>query len=104
MDAIYQAFDVFVLPSLYEGLGLVAIEAQRAGLPCFLSDRITREVDVTHTIRFLSINNPLIWANCICSTEQNERVDVDPEDFKNYDIGIASVELARRYKELSNRL
>lgn len=104
MDAIYQAFDVFVLPSLYEGLGLVAIEAQRAGLPCFLSDRITREVDVTHTIRFLSINNPLIWANCICSTEQNERVDVDPEDFKSYDIGIASVELARRYKELSDRL
>jgi len=42
----YQAMDVFVLPSLWEGLGIVVIEAQTSGLPCVISNRIPEDVDL----------------------------------------------------------
>ena len=54
----YQGFDAFAFPSTYEGFGMAALEAQRAGLPCLLSDAITREVDVTGAVRFLPIDDP----------------------------------------------
>ena len=43
VSAYYQAMDVFVLPSLFEGLGIVCIEAQTAGLPCVISDGVAQE-------------------------------------------------------------
>ena len=43
---LLRAMDVFVFPSLYEGLPLAVVEAQAAGLPCVVSDEVTREVDV----------------------------------------------------------
>lgn len=52
---ILQASDVFLLPSLYEGLPIVAIEAQAAGLPLVLSTAISRETDITGNVRFLDL-------------------------------------------------
>lgn len=43
----YQAFDAFVLPSVWEGLPVVGVEAQAADLPCVFSDNITREIGLT---------------------------------------------------------
>lgn len=61
-----QAFDVFVFPSLYEGLPVTLIEAQAAGLKIIASDSITKEVHITNDISFLSIkSNPEIWASKI---------------------------------------
>ena len=44
ISELYQAMDIFLLPSLYEGLGMVCIEAQCSGLPCVLSDKVPKEV------------------------------------------------------------
>ncbi len=102
VNQLYQAFDAFVLPSLYEGLCLVGVEAQRAGLPCFLSDRITREVDMTGNVHFLPIDNPVVWADALCAVEVGQRLDVREKEFIDYDIECAAKKLTTYYLEIAN--
>lgn len=107
VDLLYQAFDVFVLPSLYEGLCLVGIEAQAAGLPCILSDAITREVDVTGTCRFLPIDDPDAWADAICGVERRddaERFAIQVSAFADYDIERQGDRLTEKYLSLHKEM
>ena len=60
---IMQAMDVFVFPSLYEGLGIVLIEAQKSGLPCFVADTVPSYVKVTSLVKFYPLDmNEKYWA------------------------------------------
>lgn len=62
------AMDIIVMPSLHEGLPLTLIEEQANGLPCVVSDVITREVDKTGLLEFQSLQTTaLAWADRICS-------------------------------------
>ena len=59
----YSMMDLFIFPSLYEGLGMTAIEAQANGLYCIVSDNITKEVMATNNIEFMSTQqSPKLWA------------------------------------------
>ncbi len=65
VPSLMQAMDCFLLPSYFEGLPLVGIEAQAAGLPCFVSDTVSQELGVTDLIQFLPLQTPEIWAGAI---------------------------------------
>ncbi|MBO5497401.1 MAG: glycosyltransferase family 1 protein [Oscillospiraceae bacterium] len=71
------AMDRFVLPSLWEGLPVTAVEAQAAGLPCFLSDSITRDVDITPLVHYLPLGNPDAWADEILGDHPRRDVRAD---------------------------
>lgn len=59
---LLQAFDVFLFPSLHEGLPVTLIEAQAAGIPCFISDEITNEVDMgLDLMKFLKLTSKDLW-------------------------------------------
>ena len=73
-DRLYQAMDVFVLPSRYEGLPVVGVEAQCAGLPCFFSDQITNETLIIPEAQMLSPNDlPCNWAQEILKAKDKTR-------------------------------
>lgn len=66
INELYQAFDVFCLPSLYEGLPVVGVEAQATGLLCVFSNDMTKETKVLDTTEFLSLNQSVEeWAYTI---------------------------------------
>ncbi len=56
---LYQAMDVFFLPSRFEGLPVTGVEAQAMGLPCVVSDTVTKECVYTDLIRFVGLNEPI---------------------------------------------
>lgn len=71
VNELYQAFDVFLLPSLYEGLPVVGVEAQAAGCLSILSDDMTKETKVLNSTKFISLNqNASFWTNEILSSNK----------------------------------
>lgn len=94
---LYQAFDVFCLPSLYEGLGIVAIEAQVAGLPCLLSDCVPEEAVISDKAITLSIRDTRAWFDGVCNVARGNSRDVCLGDFAGYDISSAAKWLEQFY-------
>ncbi|HFD2030266.1 TPA: glycosyltransferase family 1 protein [Clostridium perfringens] len=61
---LLSAMDVFIFPSFFEGMPNTVIEAQTSGLPCIISDTITKEAAVTQYVKFLSLNDSVkTWAS-----------------------------------------
>lgn len=87
VSSVLSAMDVFVFPSLFEGMPNTVIEAQATGLLCIVSDTITKEADITDLVKYLPIDNPTDWAEYICSLDVSERKDTKQDFIDNkYDI------------------
>ena len=96
--------DVFVFPSLYEGLGLVLLEAQAAKLPCVISNVIPDEVDVVKNLitRINLTEGPCRWADTIlnignCINEEKNLKSVHNMEKTHFDIDYSSNSIQRLY-------
>ena len=100
INEIMQAFDIFLFTSLKEGLGIVAIEAQAAGLPVLASDNIPQETNITKNIKYLNLDEGVEkWSAAIRQTINDfQRTDVyDIIVESGYDIGQSAKELENFY-------
>ena len=85
---LLMAMDIFVFPSLYEGMPNTVIEAQATGLKCIISDIITKEANITGLVNYVSINNTASeWKNIITENLNYKREDMSKIfKEKGYDI------------------
>ena len=79
-----QSFDIFLLPSKFEGLPIVGIEGQFANLPCLFSDKISSDVIIGENSKLLPIENAKLWADEIlsCNTRNNKLIEDKAEKYK----------------------
>lgn len=86
--ALLQAMDVFVFPSNYEGLPVTLIEAQAAGLPCVISDKVSLECKKTDLIQQVALSEGInIWAEKVINAKTTEKKDTYEEiKASGYDI------------------
>lgn len=106
VNELMQAMDVFVFPSLYEGLPVTMIEAQAAGLPCVISNRVSEECIVTSDlISVMKLSDPISeWAEVIVERFKDLRIDTVEEIEKaGYDIESAAKKLGQIYLEKYNK-
>lgn len=96
---LMQAMDVLAFPSKWEGLPVTVVEAQAAGLPCIISERITKEVDLSPLVCRLPIDDARRWAGELAKPMQ--RLDVMDEIVRaGYDINDSVDRLSRLYEKL----
>ena len=97
MNKMYNAMDVFLMPSIFEGLPVTGIEAQAAGLPIVFSDVITREVAIAPNIEYISLKEKKeIWADKVLSFKGQERRDYCEELKK---AGFEQAEMVRNFQD-----
>lgn len=105
VDDLYQIFDLFLLPSLFEGLPVVGVESQASGLITLVSDKVTQELKMSSVIEFLPLDEE-IWIKRISEMIDNGSLI----KYKNvineireagYDIEIMAQNLMNKYLEMS---
>lgn len=98
---LYQAFDCFILPSLYEGLPVVLVEAQAAGLPCITSTKVSSQSKISSCLEFAPLGDAQNWAKLISSLVGKEREDTTQQcTTAGYSIKENARILAEKYQSI----
>lgn len=99
VNRLYQAMDLFILPSHFEGFPVVATECQAAGLPILVSNTVSDEIKIAPNVKFLSLDgNQEIWADCAIEMINEKRIDTaDIVREAGYDIKDVASELQAFY-------
>ena len=103
VNELLQAMDVFFFPSIYEGLPVALVEAQASGLKCVVSDTITKEVQLTPNIKYMSLEEDIYnWAAEIITSSIEEREKQNKYIVKNgYCIKTEAQKISSYYKKLN---
>ena len=104
----YQVFDLFILPSISEGLPVVGIEAQTADLPCVFSENVTKEVKILPTCLFLSREkSPTEWAESCLNLIKSQSVRINRYkeiSHAGYDINKETINLMKFYQSKMEKI
>ena len=109
MPEFYSIFDLFVLPSLFEGVPLTLIESQASGLNCFISNEINDDADMgLNLLQKLKINSASLWAEKIYNFLSSRPKEIKRENkseicvAKIKEKGFDIIETTRRIEEIYN--
>lgn len=101
INELLQAMDILIMPSLYEGLSLVTVEAQTSGLSCLLSDTISKECELSKCVYFYSLKkSPHDWAiqaNNIINESGVRKSNLKEIENKGFEIKLEAKKLESLY-------
>lgn len=111
---LYASMDVFIMPSKYEGLGIVALEAQINGLPCIVSDRVPKDVKIGENIFFCNLDNEKCWLDLLTNYSKeynsqnvlymrNKFFELHENEIRKWDICENSRNIERLYQDIYKR-
>ena len=105
IPALLSAFDCFALPSRFEGLGIVLIEAQASGLGCVASCAVPRDTEIVNC-EYLPLNDSALWAEAFVRASVSANRDLPKRALaeRGYDIASAAAELQTFYERAAGRI
>ena len=101
VNDLYSCFDYLIMPSLFEGLPVVGIEAQMSNVYCLFSSNITKEVKIADQAKFIGIDDSSLWVDSILDSKPDK--DNYVIDKSKYDIIYQVKELENKYIDLVNK-
>lgn len=101
----YQAMDIFLFPSAFEGFGMALVEAQASGLPCIASSKVPSTTNVSNHVQYLDLElSPKEWAKVILNIQPNQKREQAFKQIESseYDIKRAANKLVKIYDNILN--